>query len=177
MRLFIAIKLPEAVKDKLEDSARLLERNCAAGRRMPRENYHITLAFLGEQPQERVERAAAALDACACRPFRAAVGGFGAFRQRGGAVLWRGIEAPEALEALARALASQLWRAGFALEERPFRPHLTLLRRAVLRPGVSLADLSARVERPAFPVEGMALLRSRLSAQGARYTTLYERRF
>ena len=55
MRLFIGILLPRAVQDSVAESARLLEQHCAAGRFVPRENYHLTLAFLGEQPEGALE--------------------------------------------------------------------------------------------------------------------------
>ena len=55
VRLFIGILLPRAVRDSVAESARLLEQHCAAGRFVPRENYHLTLAFLGEQPEGALE--------------------------------------------------------------------------------------------------------------------------
>lgn len=172
VRLFIGILLPRAVRDSVAESARLLEQHCAAGRFVPRENYHLTLAFLGEQPEGALETIWKGLDGCRCAPFPVTVGGFGAFEQRGGGVLWRGVEAPPALEALQGELKRRLAGVGIGLEDRPFRPHLTLARRARLMAGVSLEALSAGVERPAFSVDGLALMRSHLSEAGARYTCL-----
>ncbi len=177
MRLFIALELPEPVRDALAESARRLAEGCAAGRFVPPEQYHLTLAFLGEQPEAMAARASQVMDGCRRAPFPAAFGSFGAFPGRRGAVLWRGVEVPCDLEALQRDLARGLTGAGFGLEERPFRPHLTLARRGELRPGVSLEGLSAGLEELRFQVDGLSLMRSRLSGAGPRYTRLHRTEF
>lgn len=174
MRLFVAIELPHRVREALWNEARKLWENWRSGRLLPPEGYHITLAFLGQQPEHRLEAIAAAMDRCHCPPFQATLGELGLFAQRGGGVLWRGVSSPE-LCRLQSQLAQQLEQVGFALEKRPFQPHITLARRVALAPETDLAALT--VPPQTFWVEEMVLMHSRLSQQGASYQGLYRSSF
>lgn len=176
VRLFVAIELPEPVRDALWAGVRHLEAGWTRGRLLPRESYHITLAFLGEQPEERLDDLIAVLDGCRCLPFRATVGGLGFFDQPGGGVLWREVRSP-ALYDLQGRLARGLVGAGFVLPDRPFQPHITLARRVVLPPGAGPDTLDGPQAHRSFPVEALALMRSRLSPQGASYQRLYQSSF
>lgn len=174
MRLFVAIELPRRVREALWNEARKLGKNWRSGRLLPPEGYHITLAFLGQQPEHRLEAVAAAMNRCHCPPFQATLGELGLFAQRGGGVLWRGVLSPE-LSRLQAQLAQQLEQAGFAQELRPFQPNITLARRVILNPETNLAALT--VPPQTFWVEEMVLMHSRLSQQGASYQELYRRKF
>ena len=128
MRLFFAL-WPDAA------AAEMLERLAvdvvvvAGGKPMPREKIHLTLAFLGEVDDDGLrgaQDAAAALDS---KPFPARLDCVGSFRRA--RVSWAGMLQPEpALIGLQAALESGLRERGFALEERPFTPHVTLARKA-----------------------------------------------
>ena len=123
MRLFLAIRPSPAVRTSLEAAQDALRRQ-GRGTFPPPENLHLTLAFLGQT--ENLAGAGAALDAIRTRPFSLAVGGPpGHFD----AVWWAGVTADRALEDLALSLQADLRRRGFCLEERPWRPHITLVRR------------------------------------------------
>lgn len=177
MRLFIAIDTPKEVKDELQKSAELLRESCDRGSFPRRENYHITLAFLGEQPGSRARDLIAAMDCCGTGFFAITIGGFGEFGNAGGAVVWRGIEDSGELRRLHRELAEQLRLRNFEVERREFKPHLTMARGVILKEGVRLADLSHRVEPVSFTATKMTLMRSELTSGGANYTHLYEKVF
>ena len=123
MRLFFAIPLSPPVREALaavQDGLRAQGR----GAFPPPENLHLTLAFLGET--EDLAGAVAALAAIRARPFSLSVGGpLGRFDD----LWWAGVTAGPALEALALSLQADLRRRGFFLEDRPFQPHITLVRR------------------------------------------------
>ena len=123
MRLFIAVSLSPPVREALLAAQRELRRQGRGAFPSP-ENLHLTLAFLGET--DRPAQAEAALNAVSGRPFSLAVGGPpGHF----GDLWWAGIQADKALEDLALSLQADLRARGFAVEDRPFRPHITLVRR------------------------------------------------
>ena len=176
MRLFIAIAFSEKVKRELEKSAALLRSACVKGSFSPRENYHLTLSFLGEQPESRLAAIKSAMDACACPRAQLRIGGLGRFRQRDGDVLWRSVELPAELLQMQRELSRRLSDAGFSPEDREFRPHLTLARRAELRAGESLQNLSAKLEDIDFTPGGISLMLSRHRDGRQVYTCLYERK-
>ncbi len=123
MRLFVAIRLSPAVKAALMDASGALRRQ-GSGIFTRAGNLHLTLAFIGET--EDPAKARAALDAaCGGGPFPLAVEGLGRF----GDLVWAGVEESEPLRHLALAVQEALRERGFAIEERLWRPHVTLVRR------------------------------------------------
>ena len=170
MRAFIAIELPEAFADEVDELVRHLAGNCA-GRFAPKENRHLTLAFLGEVGEAETRSAMAALDvACAgTGPVSLRQCGLGTFGRSRDATLWLGIEKDQQLMDLASRVREELSARGLAYDEKGFLPHVTLARRARVPRG-SLGDL-------AFPLPDEAtrvtLFRSILEPDGARYKPLY----
>ena len=124
-RLFFALWPDAAAAEALERIARELAPRLG-GKPVPQAKIHLTLAFLGEVPAERI--AAAAAERVDGRAFAMAVDCVGAFR--GARVAWAGCARPPAeLLNLQSRLAARLREGGFDLEERAFTPHLTLARR------------------------------------------------
>jgi RNA 2',3'-cyclic 3'-phosphodiesterase len=142
-------------------------------------NLHLTVKFLGEVAEDRVEAIAGALTGAVARvgAFDAQVEGLGAFpsaaRPR---VVWAGVTAGAgALGDVAGRVDEALDALGFAREARPFSPHITLGR--VRQPGRAPAlteALRGAAERPfgRFRVTRASLMRSELSTRGTRYTEL-----
>jgi len=155
MRLFVAIDLPDEAKAELWYTAQRLEHQAQHARVVPRENYHLTLVFIGET--SRVNEAREAL--CRVRlpkePIEMTFSGVGSFRQQRDYTWWVGIETTDALKALADELALQYRAADFSIESRSFKPHITLARKvSTLRP----VELSA--PRFSFRPDHLSLMRS-----------------
>lgn len=128
VRVFIALAPPDDAKDEL---ARELRPAYAAHPRMRWnriEDWHITLAFLGELPVSAVPLLQPPLAALAAqhRPPALALRGAGHFDER---VLWSGIDGDlEELHHLADKVRTLVRECGITFEDRPLRPHLTLAR-------------------------------------------------
>ena len=142
-------------------------------------NLHLTVKFLGEVDEGRLEAIAGALTGAVAGvgAFDAQVEGLGAFpsaaRPR---VVWAGVTvgAP-AVGDLAGRVDEALAALGFAREARPFSAHVTLGR--VRQPGRAPAlteALRGAAGRPFghLRVARASLMRSELSPRGARYTEL-----
>ena len=124
-RLFFALWPDDAARDRLAMHAVRLATQLA-GKPVPPEKIHLTLTFLGEVAEE--DRAQGVAAAIRSATFEACFDRVGTFR--GAKVAWAGSSRPAAaMIELQSALESSLRAAGFDLEERPFRPHMTLVRR------------------------------------------------
>jgi len=183
IRSFISIELPEEAKEELARLRRELERDehkfvkwvDAAG-------LHLTLKFLGNIPSKRVTEITEAIKEAAreISPFHLEISGLGAFPSlRQTRVLWVGVGGEtDKLSRLQQNIDSALAVLGFAKEERPFVPHLTLAR---LRPGASplerrnFGELVGSIifeDKYHIEVEAVSLMRSQLTPAGAVYTRL-----
>lgn len=132
-RLFVAVQPPAAVLDHLAGAVGRLHTIAARARATPVERWHVTVAFLGDVPVDRLDDAAAAVAAGAAAggPPELVVRGGGRFGRGRSSVLWAGVHGvtdtdDAAFAALARGLRRALRRARLPYDDRPFRPHLTL---------------------------------------------------
>ncbi len=177
MRLFVALDLSAEIRASV---ANLIERLAPAAREMKWVNpagLHLTLKFIGGQPEERLEAIAAALAAVpATGVMEIAFRGVGFFpNERRPRVFWIGVEAPESLSRLARDMEQALVPLGVAAETRAFSPHLTLARMKEPRPVPRLLEELAGLDSREFGLmaaEEFVLYQSRLSPAGAQYTRL-----
>ncbi len=177
MRLFVAVELPADVREVLAAGLGRLKRDQPPARWVRIEAVHLTLKFLGEQPEALVgaldRTAAPALAALA--PVRVRLGGGGFFpHDRRPRVAWVGGEAG-GLEQWAEAVEGAAAAVEVPREARPFSLHLTLAR--LERPwGVQAVEhylVSVGKWRfPEFVAREAVLFRSELGPAGATYTAL-----
>lgn len=183
-RAFVAILLTDATRRAVAAEIERLRPLSRAVAWVPPPNLHLTLQFLGEQSDERVSEAGAALEEAAAdaAPFTLALHGLGGFpgleRPR---ILWVGV-AQGAMEArgLQSRVAAALRARDFPPESRPWHAHLTIgrifdERRWRRETSPALSEQIRRLGSTAFgtvPVGGIALMRSDLHPSGARYSEL-----
>ena len=103
------------------------------------ENLHLTLHFLGEQPESAVDVLSDILERAPRDAFGLTLTALGSFSRTG--ILWAGLTPSPALDALHRQLSAGLRRARFPVEQRRFSPHLTLVRDFGLPPDCTLPAL------------------------------------
>jgi 2'-5' RNA ligase len=184
-RVFCAVELPPQVRARAaEHAARLRERSTEVRASWPRtDNLHLTLKFLGEIAQARVGALsnAASRAAKSIQPFDLTLEGAGAFPPRGSPrVLWLGInDSSGGLVRLQSQLEDECEAEGFAREERPFHPHLTLARIRAPQGARELARLHRETGFVAieFPVTELVVMRSELGPGGSRYTEVSRHEF
>ena len=182
MRLFIAIELPDSIKQGITRVQEQLKRPGAnAGWTRP-EGIHLTLKFLGEVPDAKVTEIMQALDGAVrgTGRFQLAVAGAGAFpNAKVPRVLWIGVGGNvDQLGTLQNAVEAAMEKTGFEREARKFSPHLTLARvgeRARPDERQSLGELIAGIsfeKTYVIDVTSVDLVRSQLTRDGAIYTRL-----
>ena len=159
-RLFFALVPGEVERDAIH---RALEAaGGPGGRPMPRQNWHLTLRFLGNvDPDQRacLERAAARIRVA---PFALTLDHLGSWRGPG--VAWLAPSAiPTHLTALNAASEAAALACGLAADERPYRPHVTVARKAPARETTELP------EAVPWKATAFSLMASRRDSRGAVY--------
>jgi 2'-5' RNA ligase len=185
-RLFVCVDPSAAAMEHLGATVDGLEvaRADAPGhstRMAARDRWHITVAFLGDVPVDRVDRARAALDAAAAdRPHPTVrFAGGGTFGRGGFTILWAGIGGDvDGLRELAAAVRAQLRRHRISFDRKGFKPHLTISRPGARVPPeflrLDVATLQA-YEGPLWTINEMHLVASELGPRPV-YTTLHTSR-
>jgi 2'-5' RNA ligase len=168
-RLFFALWPNEAERDVLHAWAQACHA-AAGGRMVPRENLHVTLAFLGEVEPARLPQLGAIAAGARAAGFELRLDRLGYWPHN--RIVHAGASAtPPALSALAGALAAARAQEGFRTETRPYHAHVTLLRDARAAPaGVQIDALRWRVD--AFVLAESARIHGRLQYRPLQRWTL-----
>jgi 2'-5' RNA ligase len=183
LRLFVAAYPPPVAVAHLRE----LVDGLALGRPQPPgrslrltkpDTWHVTLAFLGEVPDERAAAAVEALQATPLAPMKVRIAGGGKFGRGRFTTVWAALDGDvEELRELARATQRTLRRARLRSDDKPFKPHLTLARPADRLPADALTrDLAVlkAYEGPQWTVGDVRLVRSYLGPE-PRYETVAQR--
>lgn len=145
MRLFFGLSLPDEIRVLTAQCAREAE-NLIPGRYTLDGNHHVTLAFLGEVPQERLKEARDVLARCTAdypAPMLT-LDGFSFFGKRDNAILILNVKSQPELDSLHSRLVQALHAAGLPADPGPFSPHITLARHA------RIADAFPRCPKASF---------------------------
>jgi 2'-5' RNA ligase len=195
MRLFIALDIDPAVRERIARFMADLHKLAPEARWVKPEAFHITLKFLGEESPERMEEIKRALAGIRSLPTTIGFGGTGFFPSpRAARVFWIGIAADPNLPTLATKVDEALRALKIPAEAQPFTPHLTLARggdrrhprggsaRPQWHPGDKPRDIFSRLQESLAPLPPpdfgtttateFYLYESKLSASGAQYTRL-----
>ena len=189
MRLFIAIDIDDAIRERIVRFAEGVQGFAPDARWMKPESLHVTLKFIGEQPDAVVEKIKQVLETIRADAAAIQFRGYGFFpTAKSARVFWIGIEAGPQLAALASLIDDATAPLGIPKELRAFSPHLTLAR----GPGGSGSPRWRRGDGPdgmfrrlqeklgALPAPGFGtmtareffLYQSQLSPKGSKYTKL-----
>ncbi|MGI8588745.1 MAG: RNA 2',3'-cyclic phosphodiesterase [Chloroflexia bacterium] len=184
VRTFVAIELPESVIAVLAAMQKQLTEGKLPLRLTAPAGMHLTLAFIGEIPQTRVDDLVEAVQrGCAgIAPFGLRAEGIGMFPNANAPrVVWAGVQGmPAAMAALTNLRARivrELAVTAFAVDRR-FDPHLTLGRVPDRATSDDRARVGAAVQAQpplgpfAFPVSEVSVMRSELRAGGSVYTRI-----
>jgi 2'-5' RNA ligase len=179
VRLILAINPTAEVRRETEAATAAMRMAAPDLSWVGADRIHLTLKFLGEQPDDRLDEIQGALAAVAARhrELLMSVGGVGAFPNfRGAKVVWIGVNPNPRLELLHHDVELACARLGFPLDGRPFRPHMTLARIKNSLPEDRLREVSRAAKamkyRSDFIARSIDLMRSDLTAAGPAYTTL-----
>jgi 2'-5' RNA ligase len=189
MRLFIALDIDDAIRERIAHFMDGVQEFVPDARWVKPESLHVTLKFIGEQPEPAVEQVKLALGTISGNAAEIQFRGYGFFpTAKSARVFWIGMEAGPQLAALATLVDDKMAALGIPKEARVFSPHLTLAR----GPGGSgtprwrqgdgpnraferLREKLAALPGPEFgtmTAREFFLYQSQLSPKGSKYTKL-----
>lgn len=181
MRMFVGIGLPEECRTSIVGALSPLAERGLPVSWTRAENLHITVKFLGEVPDARVEEMGELLAEAAgeTAPFRLVVEGAGGFPTLSSPrILWAGVREPlDPVRKLHQNMEKILAGAGFPREGRPFHPHVTVGRVRRRLPAGWTERFGGSLSGIRFgdvPARSYQLYESRLSPSGSAYRVLVD---
>lgn len=172
MRLFIAIDLPENIKEYLRE----IQGRLPNAKLSKTYDFHCTLKFLGSCEPRRKEKIEELLACVSFQPFESHLTQIGTFGgKKYPRVIWVGMEAPAWLAETTAEIEKGSEKLGFEKENR-FTPHITLARVKHIDSPQSFADALSKIkiEQLRFRVSHFYLFESHLSPKGAVHTRIAE---
>jgi len=165
-RLFIAVDLPETIKENLES----MSFGIPGAKWVSPEQLHLTVRFVGEVDGAMFRDIKNVLDEVSMASFSLQLKGVGYFPPRGAPrVLWIGLEKSGPLQLLRKKIDSALLRIRVEPEGRKFAPHITLarLRNSPVQKIANFLSGNGLFSQEPFQVEDFKLYSSILSPKGA----------
>ena len=163
MRLFIAIQLSEEAKQQIEDVKTVFCWQNIQGNYVPKENLHITLAFIGEYGDP--DRVMELLEEISFQPFEISFSEVCCSDK----TWWADVENCPELESLARQIRHTLADAEIPYDKKKFNPHVTFLRKPDYSHG-RIAHID--VEAVSMEVSCFSLMQSTQGKNSMIYTEL-----
>ena len=180
LRLFIAVPVIPKLRRKFFNLVNQLKTTGADVKWVSEDNFHITLKFLGDTPEDKVGILIETLERTLSdfEPFRMKFYGTGVFpSMKRPKVIWVGLgDAHREISSMAQSVEDALESLGFEKESRPFKSHLTVGR---VRSARGTADLIKQMERLKdydggnMKLEEIHLMKSELTGSGPIYTVLH----
>ncbi len=176
MRVFIGLDLPEDIRTRIGEYMQRVRMLAPDARWVRTESLHVTLKFVGEAAENRMEAIQEALRQVRAPSFEVEFRNVGFFpNPRSARVFWIGIHASNALPQLAATIDERLEKLGVAREEKVYKPHLTLARapsgKATDR-CLQRLDPEESLQFGTMTAREFFLYKSELLRGGARYTKL-----
>lgn len=163
MRLFVGLQPSQEFREALSLVQDSLRANGVTGRYLNPSNLHMTLAFIGEWPEDVTE-----LLPVVEKPFTITLSHIGVFEEAD--VLWAGVQPSAELNNLARRVRHILADEGVPFDRKAFNPHITLIR----KPSIPRQTVLSDIEIPAvtMTVNDVCLYRSDRGKSGMVYTVI-----
>ena len=163
MRIFVGLRPSDDFRMALAVLQDRLRCTGITGRYLDPSNLHMTLAFIGEWPENIIQ-----ILPQVSHPFSITLDHAGIFPEA--KVLWAGIEKSEELNRLAQCVRDRLAEHGIPFDPKKFNPHITLVRKPLIPDSVDLAGLEIPAAR--MIVDEVCLYRSERGENGMEYTVI-----
>lgn len=176
IRTFVAVEMPDPVREQFRDVEDRLRRADAHVKWVEPQNIHVTLKFLGDVAEDRIEKIFQSVEegTQGLASFDIRLSQLGAFPNlRQPRVVWIGVEeGKEQLAELQKRVEDSIARQGFPREKRKFSPHLTIGRVKSSRGTNELVEAiqATPFESESFEINEVVVMESTLTPEGPIYT-------
>jgi 2'-5' RNA ligase len=180
IRCFIAVHLTEEVRKSLADVISELRKSRADVKWVPAGNIHLTLKFLGSTDEALIPaiRESLSKKLSHYKPFYIKIADIGCFpSEKRPRVIWIGMEGADVLKAIQKDVDAEISKFGFAPDDRPFSPHLTIGRVRSTKNITELIEGFAEFKGVDFgeiEISSIHVMKSDLKPAGAEYSSLAE---
>ena len=175
IRLFVALKIPENIKEQLLNICHELVPDASLYRWVTKDKIHLTLKFIGEVEKNMVLPISTELDFVKnFHSFDFRISSFGFFsRDKRPKILWAGLQTDEAIFKMVGELNKRMEIFNIEPERRKFKSHLTLLRiKSEFNENLINNFNNYQFDNLKFKTNKIALVKSELSQAGAQYTEI-----
>lgn len=162
MRVFYAIEFSNEIKNYLSALQDEVRKYSTAGNFTLKENFHLTLRFIGEQSESQVEKLKLTLREAAAqtKPFELNISKTGYFHKGSKKIVWAGLRESRELDGLYCCLESMLLKLGYTNEERGYNPHITLVREARIE-NIDEIQASLKFRDQSMKIRAISLMESK----------------
>lgn len=163
MRIFIAVEFEEAVKEYIYEKQQEVKKEAVKGNFSNKENFHLTLHFIGEADQKKIETIKKVINEAVhgVDPFTLELGNLGHFPRKNKHILWLGVEkGKKTLVEFVDKLRQILKDEGFNIEDQSYRPHITICREVILNQQFADIQRSIIVNPKEIEVTHISLMES-----------------
>lgn len=178
-RLFIGIELNQIHKENLAETNRRVMIHLKEGRLTPRDNYHITLKFLGETKENRIPVIEEIMQAAALKSqlFLTYMAELDEFKKGDKSTIWMGVKDQEKLEEIRELLDDELEKLFHKKDSTVYVPHITLVRDAEYKENIEgIEELNSKMKLPKLPIlmDRLVLFESVKDEDEQKYINIYE---
>lgn len=167
MRIFIAIEIPDEIKKEIIE----IQKHLPAFKRKltEEENLHLTLKFLGEIEENKIEEVKKRLREIKFKSFEAEIDKIGFFDKRDRGIIWLNLTNCENLQKE----IDQKLKGLFEVEKR-FMSHLTIARTKLIKNKKEFLEelKKIKIQKNNFFVKEFKLIESKLSEKGSEYSVI-----
>ncbi len=167
IRLFVGLEIPPQARVRLAT----LQNGIPDVRWVPPDNLHLTLRFIGDIEEPRLQDLTDNLSRIDIESFELTLAGFSTFGRGKPRALWVGAEPNPRLLQLQEKIERAIQAAGLPPEQRKFTPHVTLARFKQTKPSkiVPYLEVNGAIILPSLEIQHFTLFSSQLSHRGSTY--------
>ncbi len=179
MRVFLGVEFTDEIKEHLYICQQVVKEYSTKGNFTRKENFHLTLRFIGEVKESELNKLKEVIDNTALNQetFQLRFNELGQFPRGNKRIIWVGLKPEERLDILYFHLEHELEQQGYSKEERKFVPHITLGREVVLADEFNTIASSIQVSNEIITVNKISIMESGRKNGELSYIPIYTKLF